>query len=90
MNDKLFPDEEKEKTITIKVGSNTREIIHYILIVLIGILFLQNSYSVNFNFFFWSFSVSLILLLPFLFLLGYLFSHFKVFLSIKNTNQKKV
>ena len=89
MNDKLFPNEEKEETIIIKVGQNTREIIHYILIVLLGILFLQNSHDVNFNFFFWSFSVSLLVLLPFIFLLGYLFSHFKVLLSIKNINQQK-
>ena len=86
MNNKQFPNEEQEEIITIKIGQNTREIFRYIIYILLGILFLQNSQVVNFVFLFWDISVSLLILLPIFFLLGYLFNHYNYF-SPKKINR---
>ncbi len=79
----------KEETITLKVGQNTKEIFRYIIIILLGILFLQNSRDVVFSFFFWDIPVPLLILLPLFFLLGYFFKHFKFFSSIIKNEAKK-
>ena len=79
----------KEETITLKVGQNTKEIFRYIIIILLGILFLQNSRDVVFSFFFWDIPVPLLILLPLFFLLGYLFKHINFFSSKVINSAKK-
>ncbi|PKK83777.1 MAG: hypothetical protein CVT49_07090 [candidate division Zixibacteria bacterium HGW-Zixibacteria-1] len=54
-----------------KSGFSAKAIIVAIAVLIILIIFLQNTGVVTFRLFFWSFSMSQILLLPLIFLVGF-------------------
>jgi len=86
-NDQSKHENEMEDTFSFKISRNAKETFHYSIIVLLGIVLIQNTQNVEFNFILWKISISKIILLPIFFLLGYLFIRFNV-LSIISKNKK--
>lgn len=86
-NNQINQDDQIEETINIKISRNAKEIFHYSIIILFGIVLLQNTQKVDFNFLFWEFSISKIIILPIYFFLGYLFIRLHVF-SFIGKNKK--
>ena len=86
MNEDQF---QKDDTIKIIIGSNIKEIMHYIIIVILSIVLLQNIQIIDFNLFFWEIYISKIILLPIFIFIGYLFSRFKIFSTISRRKNKE-